>query len=127
MRNLPSHIHNAVLCRYMALALRPMNERATERRKVRAQTLDDPFEALTPRERQVLQLVAEGLTTDRIADRLGIRPSTAIGHLGGIYRKLRVLSRADLTALALQRGLIHEGCLTENPAGCLPKRKSCAS
>ena len=105
MRNLPSHAHNAVLCRYMALALRPMNERATERRKV--QTLD-PFEALTSRERQVLTLAAEGLTTDQIANRLGIRPNTAIGHLGGIYRKLRVQSRADLTVLALQRGLIHE-------------------
>ena len=125
MRNLPSHTHNAVLCRYMALALRPMNERTTERRKVRGKTLD-PFEALTPRERRVLALAAEGLTTAQIADRLGIRPSTAAGHLGGIYRKLRMQSRADLTALALQRGLIHEGCCRRTP-GCWPKRKSCAS
>jgi len=60
---------------------------------------------LSPREREVLQLVAEGLTTKKIADRLHISVKTAETHRQQIMNKLDVHSVADLTKFALREGL----------------------
>ena len=64
------------------------------------------FNALTVRERQVLDFAVEGRTSVQIAERLGISPRTAETHRSNIYKKLRLKSQADLIALALRRGLI---------------------
>ncbi|MDB5864794.1 MAG: DNA-binding response regulator, LuxR family [Betaproteobacteria bacterium] len=64
------------------------------------------FNALTVRERQVLDFAVEGFTSVQIAQRLGISPRTAETHRSNIYKKLRLKSQADLIALALRRGLI---------------------
>jgi DNA-binding NarL/FixJ family response regulator len=48
---------------------------------------------LTPREREVLAVAAEGLTAREIAERLGVRERTVTTHLGRIYGKLGVRSR----------------------------------
>ena len=60
---------------------------------------ETPSKKLSPREREVAILVAEGLPNKVIARRLGIRPSSVATHLRRAYRKLNVDSRA---ALALQ-------------------------
>lgn len=51
--------------------------------------------AISPRELQVLALVAGGLTTKGIAFHLGVSPNTINYHLANLYRKLRVHSRVD--------------------------------
>jgi len=58
------------------------------------------------RERQVLQLVAEGLTSAMIADRLSISPSTVEVHRRNIMRKLNLHKAADLTRYAISHGII---------------------
>ena len=60
---------------------------------------------LTAREREVLQLVAEGLRTKEIADRLHISPKTAETHRQQLMNKLNIHSVADLTKFALREGL----------------------
>ena len=62
--------------------------------------------ALTTRERDVLNLLVEGLTTADIALRLGMAFNTAQSHLKSIYRKLDVCSKAAATALALRHQLV---------------------
>ena len=66
----------------------------------------DPYESLTLRERQVLQLAAEGRTSAQIAERLGISRRTAETHRANIYKKLMLENRMDLVAFALRRGLV---------------------
>jgi DNA-binding NarL/FixJ family response regulator len=63
-------------------------------------------EALTPREIQVLELVAEGLSNKRIAARLDISDQTVKFHVSSICGKLGAANRTDAVRRALRRGLI---------------------
>jgi DNA-binding CsgD family transcriptional regulator len=60
---------------------------------------------LTAREREVLSLVAAGLSNAQIADRLVIAPKTAEHHVGRVLGKLGVRSRAEAAAHAVRQGL----------------------
>src|SRR4029453_8303667 len=64
------------------------------------------IEPLTPREKQVLELVADGLSNKRVAAALGIGSETVKFHLGAILGKLGASNRTDAVRLALERGLI---------------------
>ena len=66
-----------------------------------------PFGTLTEREREVLKLVAEGLSTKEIASRLDISGRTVETHRANLMRKLDVHSIARLTQLAIREGLLH--------------------
>ena len=61
---------------------------------------------LTSRERQVLQLVAEGKTTKEVAQNLGISAKTADSHRTRIMTKLGIHDTAGLVRYAIRRGLI---------------------
>ena len=63
-------------------------------------------EALTPREIEVLELVAEGLPNKAIAARLGISDQTVKFHLASITGKLGAANRTDAVRRAVRRGLI---------------------
>jgi PAS domain S-box-containing protein len=65
-----------------------------------------PDRSLTPRERQVLQLAAYGLSGREIAAQLVVSPSTIKTHFNHIYEKLGVADRAAAVATALRLGLI---------------------
>ncbi|MDV2116563.1 response regulator transcription factor [Alcaligenes faecalis] len=58
--------------------------------------------SLTPRERQILELVAQGFTTRQIADALGLSPRTVDAHRVSIGAKLGTTSQAELTRLWLE-------------------------
>jgi NarL family two-component system response regulator LiaR len=65
-----------------------------------------PGDDLTPREREVLKLMAEGRNNPQIADRLVVSRSTVKFHISSILSKLGAASRTEAVALALQHGLI---------------------
>jgi DNA-binding NarL/FixJ family response regulator len=67
--------------------------------------LDGP-EPLTPREVEVLELLAEGLANKAIAERLGISDQTVKFHVGSISGKLGAANRTDAVRRAVRRGLI---------------------
>lgn len=61
---------------------------------------------LTPREREVLELVAQGATNAEIADQLGVSENTIKFHMKNILQKLHVRNRAEVVAYALRSGMI---------------------
>ncbi|HEU5249019.1 MAG TPA: response regulator transcription factor, partial [Thermoanaerobaculia bacterium] len=65
-----------------------------------------PEDPLTQREREVLQLVAEGKTTKQIAHILGVSAKTAESHRTRIMNKLEIHDTAGLVRYAIRRGLI---------------------
>ncbi|MGK5533684.1 response regulator [Streptomyces sp. URMC 129] len=67
--------------------------------------------ALTEREREVMELVGAGLTNDEIARRLVLSPATAKTHVSRVMTKLGVRDRAQLVILAYESGLITPGWL----------------
>lgn len=67
---------------------------------------EDPYGALSPREREVLHLVVEGLTTKEIARRLNIGVKTAENHRGRILSKLGLHNSAELVRYAMRRRLV---------------------
>jgi two-component system response regulator NreC len=77
--------------------------------KAASATPPDPHDRLTPRERQALQLTAEGHSCPEIAERLTISPRTAEMHRGSAMRKLGLKSQADLARYAVRRGMIPPG------------------
>jgi DNA-binding NarL/FixJ family response regulator len=66
----------------------------------------DDLERLTPREREVLQLVAEGYTNREIGGRLGVAAKTVDVHRCNVMRKLDLHTAQALTRFALRRGII---------------------
>ncbi len=61
---------------------------------------------LTPRQRQVLSLMAEGKTTREIAYELGLSPFTVKNYIERIYERLGVLDRVQAVSTAMREGLI---------------------
>ncbi len=69
------------------------------------------LDALTEREREVMALVAEGLTNAEIAERLFVSPATAKTHVSRAMVKLGVRDRAQMVVLAYESGLTRPGWL----------------
>ncbi|WP_445151882.1 response regulator [Baekduia sp. Peel2402] len=67
---------------------------------------DGDGEVLTPREREVVKLVAEAHTTEQIAELLVISPRTVERHRENILNKLGMRDRVELTRYAIRRGLV---------------------
>lgn len=75
-------------------------------RELRLRHRDDR-QLLSPREHEVLQLLAEGLTLPAIARRLQIAPTTVKSHTEALYERLDVSERAQAVAAGFRRGLLH--------------------
>ena len=61
---------------------------------------------LSPRERQVLELLAHGLTATTVASELGLSPETVRTHVRNAMRKLKASTRVQAVALAVESGAI---------------------
>lgn len=68
--------------------------------------LDQPVEALTPRELEVLRLMAQGLPNRKIADQLQVNERTIKHHVSEILSKLGVDNRTQAITFAATHGLI---------------------
>jgi DNA-binding NarL/FixJ family response regulator len=79
-----------------------------------SRAIDPPaqLDQLTDREREVLVLVAEGLSNDEIAARLVISPATSKTHVSRTMIKLGARDRAQLVVYAYEAGLIRPGWLS---------------
>ena len=75
-------------------------------RPARAEAAPPQMTVLTDREREVVALVAEGLTNDEIAQRLVVSPATARTHVSRAMIKLGARDRAQLVVFAYQSGLV---------------------
>ncbi|HSD66548.1 MAG TPA: response regulator transcription factor [Vicinamibacteria bacterium] len=87
----------------------PLSDKAVSaylRRKNTPGTPDDPYEGLTPRERQVLHLAAEGLGNTALAGRLGISVRTAETHRARLMHKLALRNQTELVRWAIRRGIV---------------------
>jgi two-component system response regulator NreC len=73
-----------------------------------------PSSELSPREREVLEMVAAGLTNRETAERLGVSIKTIEGYRARLMRKIGATSRADLVRHAIQLGLleVHAGAVS---------------
>ena len=84
----------------------PLSERAIEAYIQRAQEETEPYLALTEREREVLQLAAEGNSNPQIADRLSISPRTVETHRANLMQKLDLRNQTDIVRYAIRRGIL---------------------
>jgi two-component system nitrate/nitrite response regulator NarL len=100
----PRRMHTAV--RAVADGLMIIDDEIAERVMPHARARVDLIEPLTPREQQVAQLLAGGLTNKEIAQRLGITEHTVKFHLNGILRKLGVSTRTEAVVQAARLGLL---------------------
>ena len=66
----------------------------------------DPYDRLTAREREILKLIAEGHTSQKIADMLVISLKTVLGHRTKIMQKMDIHNRTELIKYAMRKGLI---------------------
>src|SRR5205807_1986860 len=80
-------------------ALRAYAQRAKE-------TPPDPYQMLTAREREVLQLTAEGHTSAEVSTRLFISPRTVESHRSNLMRKLGLRNQRELVRYATARGIL---------------------
>ncbi len=82
----------------------PLTERAIDAYAQRADEASRPFdryELLTPREREVLQLAAQGMSNAEIGDRLAISPRTAETHRANLLRKLGLQTQTELVRFVI--------------------------
>ena len=70
------------------------------------QTKKEPYDRLTDREREVFKLVADGHTSQEIADMLFISVKTVLGHRTKIMEKLDIHNRTELIKYAIRKGLV---------------------
>ena len=85
-----------------------LNERAIQSYMQHAQEArgGDPYDSLTPREREVFQLAVDGLSNPLIAERLSLSPRTVEMHRGHLMKKLGLTSQTELVKYAVRRGVV---------------------
>jgi two-component system, NarL family, response regulator NreC len=75
-------------------------------RQLRTRGVTDTFELLTGREREVLQLLAEGRSNKEVASLLDLALSTVETHRGNLMQKLNLHNTAELVLYAVRKGMI---------------------
>jgi len=75
-------------------------------RYLQREEVEDAYELLTNREREILQLLAEGASNKDVANVLNLSPTTVICHRQHIFQKLNLHSLADLILYAVRKGVI---------------------
>lgn len=100
----PRRLHDAICA--LAQGMLVVDDEVADRVLRQPRARIDLFEPLTPREQQVAQLLAGGLTNKEIAQRLGVTEHTVKFHLNGLLRKLGVSTRTEAVVQAARLGLL---------------------
>ena len=74
--------------------------------RLRTEGVNDSYDLLTPREREVLQLIAEGKSNKEAAAALFVSPTTIETHRARIMDKLDLHSTADIVLYAVRKGIV---------------------
>ena len=72
--------------------------------EAKTDSAEDPFKTLTPRERDVLELLVQGMSNRQIADKLQLQEVSIRARLTGIFKKLGVNSRTQAVGVAIRKG-----------------------
>lgn len=96
-----------LLARIEAVLRRSNWQREEQPKQEKTLNKDVNIEALTPKEKEVLALVAKGASNQEIADKLFVRDVTVKTHLNSIFKKLKVSNRTQAVLLAMQIDLIN--------------------
>ena len=99
-------VASGLLVLHPAQSLTPVNTNGFPSSPARSPGLEELAEALTPRESEVLQMLASGLGNKEIAARLAISEHTVKFHVASILGKLGAASRTEAVSLGIRRGLI---------------------
>jgi DNA-binding NarL/FixJ family response regulator len=82
------------------------------KKDLKAESAQDPYEELTSRQREILQLIAEGYSTKEIAQILGIAFNTAAVHRSNLMERLGIHDLAGLVRYAIEAGIVAEDSKT---------------
>ena len=96
-----------LLARIEAVLRRSNWQKETSTKAEKTLNKDVNIEALTPKEKEVLALVAQGASNQEIADKLCVRDVTVKTHLNSVFKKLKVTNRTQAVLLAMQIDLIN--------------------
>ncbi len=95
-----------LLARVEAVLRRSKWQQEVQPKQEKTLNKDVNIDALTPKEKEVLALVAKGASNQEIADKLFVRDVTVKTHLNSIFKKLKVTNRTQAVLLAMQMNLI---------------------
>ena len=96
-----------LLARIEAVLRRSNWQKAGAEKVEKTLNKDVNIEVLTPKEKEVLALVAKGASNQEIADKLCVRDVTVKTHLNSVFKKLKVTNRTQAVLLAMQIDLIN--------------------
>ncbi len=96
-----------LLARIEAVLRRSRWQNESSSKKDKTLNKDINIDALTPKEKEVLELLAKGATNQDIADKLCVRDVTVKTHLNSIFKKLKVSNRTQAVLLAMEINLIN--------------------
>lgn len=96
-------VHAGDVFLYPSVARRLVSDYLT---RVKSGEEQNSYDGLTPREREVLKLIAEGHTNQAIAEKLVISPSTVQTHRTRIMQRLNLHNRVELIQYAVRKGLL---------------------
>ena len=96
-----------LLARIEAVLRRSSWQKDTQNKTEKTLNKDVNIELLTPKEKEVLALVAKGASNQEIADKLCVRDVTVKTHLNSVFKKLKVTNRTQAVLLAMQIDLIN--------------------
>lgn len=96
-----------LLARIEAVLRRSNWQKEEQPKQEKTLNKDVNIDALTPKEKEVLALVAKGASNQEIADKLFVRDVTVKTHLNSIFKKLKVANRTQAVLLAMQIDLIN--------------------
>ena len=75
-------------------------------RQMRQRGVEDSYELLTPREREILQMLGEGNSNKEVATKLNLSLHTVETHRGNLLEKLNLHSTAELILYAVRKGIV---------------------
>lgn len=96
-----------LLARIEAVLRRSNWQKDSQTKTEKTLNKDVNIDALTPKEKEVLALVAKGASNQEIADKLCVRDVTVKTHLNSVFKKLKVTNRTQAVLLAMQIDLIN--------------------